>query len=257
VKDQLQSGLLDGQAFIMLGAGGDGIGTATCKALRAAGASLLCVDKDAEQARSVAAAVNGIAHTADLTSRSEMQSVFEVAQRVFGSDLRGVVDVVGAAQPGSIQETDDEDIERQVSRNLRHAWLAIQIGGPVLAANGGGVMTFVGSLAGCSVMPRQAVYGMTKAALHHLVRYAALEFGGRGLRINAVAPGFVRTPRILASFPETFLNAVAKSIPLGRIAEPEDIAKVILFLSSNLADYVSGQVLMLDGGASTASQNWQ
>jgi len=88
-----------------------------------------------------------------------------------------------------------------------------------------------------------------KAALHHLVRCSAHELGPRGVRVNAVAPGFVRTPRLLKALAGEFWDQVGETNPLGRVAIPADIASAILFLCSDLASYVTGNVLTLDGGA--------
>jgi NAD(P)-dependent dehydrogenase (short-subunit alcohol dehydrogenase family) len=109
-------------------------------------------------------------------------------------------------------------------------------------------MVFVGSISGMVSVANQAAYGTAKAALHHLVRCAAHELGPQSVRVNAVAPGFVRTPRLLARLDEEFWDRVANVNPLRRVAIPADVASAILFLASDLASYVTGNVLTLDGG---------
>lgn len=250
LKDHLASARLDRCGYVVLGAGGGGLGDATCMALAAAGAQLLCVDRAEDQAEAIARQVGGEPCVADVTRRHDMRAVFERAQSVMGRRFAGVVDIVGMAKPARIDEMDDEAIEQQFAVVLRHALLTVQIAGPMLAERGGGSLTFVGSVSGLTAIPNQTYYGIAKAALHHLVRYAAQEFGPAGVRVNAVAPGFITTPRLVAMLPDEVWARLAAGNPLRRVAAPEDIAKAILFLASNLADYVTGNVLTLDGGVS-------
>ena len=240
---------LDGRGFVVLGAGGGGIGTETSLALSALGAELLCVDQSPEQAEAAAEGSGGHAHAADITRREDVEAVFARAVDLFGDRFSGVVDVVGVARNGPIPSFDDAGLTRQFDLVLRHAVLALQIGAPLLAARGGGAMTFIGSISGQRAVPGQAIYGAAKAALHHLVRYAAQEYGVSGVRINAVSPGFVRTPRLVSALSEQTWDRIAADNPLRRPASPSDVARAVLFLSSDLASYVTGVVLNLDGGA--------
>lgn len=250
LKDHFASARLDGRGYVVLGAGGGGLGDATCMALAGAGAQLLCVDRDEGQAGAIAGRVGGESCVADVTQRDDMIGVFERAKAMMGPRFAGVVDIVGAAKNARIDEMDDDAIERQFAIVLRHAILTVQIAGPLLAKHGGGTLTFVGSLSGLAAVPNQAYYGTAKAALHHLVRCAAVEFGPAGVRANVVAPGFVSTPRLLAMMPEEMWARLAADNPLRRVATPEDVAKAVLFLVSDLAGYVTGNVLTLDGGVS-------
>ncbi|HKT77776.1 MAG TPA: SDR family oxidoreductase [Sphingobium sp.] len=250
LKDHLQLARLDGRGYVVLGAGGGGLGDATCEALAGAGARLICVDRSEEQARAVAAQVGGEPFVADVTRRDEVQAVFDRARALFGDRFAGVVDVVGMAKNARIDEMDDDAIEQQFAIVLRHALLTVQIAGPMLAGTGGGTLTFVGSLSGIAAIPNQTFYGIAKAALHHLVRYAAQEFGPGGVRVNGVAPGFISTPRLLSLLPAEMWERLAATNPQRRVASPDDIAKAILFLVSDLSLYVNGNILTLDGGVS-------
>lgn len=243
---------LHGRGFIVLGAG-DGMGRQTCHALAQAGAKVLCVDRDPELAQGVAREVSGIAVSADVTVRADMERVFQLAAEAFGRSLRGVVDIVGVAQIGALTDIADDDWDRQFDIVLRHAYLTIQLGGAALATRGGGSMVFVGSISGLVSVARQAAYGTAKAALHHLVRCSAHELGPRGVRVNAVAPGFVRTPRLLNRLSESFWDTVSEVNPLRRVAIPADVASAILFLCSDLAGYVTANILTLDGGTSSVA----
>jgi NAD(P)-dependent dehydrogenase (short-subunit alcohol dehydrogenase family) len=179
-----------------------------------------------------------------------MGAVFDFAEAKFGARFAGVVDIVGMAKNARIDEMDDAAIDRQFDIVLRHAILAVQIAGPKLAARGGGSLTFVGSISGVTAIANQTFYGIAKAALHHLVRYAAQELGPSSVRVNGIAPGFIATPRLVAMLPETMWARLAEGNPLRRVASPDDIAKAVLFLVSELADYVTGNILTLDGGLS-------
>ncbi len=109
-------------------------------------------------------------------------------------------------------------------------------------------MAFVGSMSGTTTLVGQAAYGTAKAALHQLVAGAARELGARKVRVNAVAPGFARTPRLNSMFDESQWADIGRCIPLGSAAVPSEIAGPLLFLVSDLASHVTGQTLAVDGG---------
>lgn len=238
---------LDGRGFVVLGAG-QGIGEQACHALSQAGARVLCVDRDDELARRIAGAVGGVPCTADVTSRADMQRVFDTAREVFGR-VHGVVDIIGVAGIKPLSAVDDGAWDQQFDIVLRHAFLAIQIGGEMMAADGGGTFAFVGSMSGNRAVPNQTAYSVSKAALHHLVRCAGAEYAKRGVRINAVAPGYVRTPRLNQRLDEAAWSAISKVIPIGRPATPAEIAGPLLFLSSDLSAHLAGEVIAVDGAA--------
>lgn len=238
---------LDGRGYIVLGAG-DGMGRQATHALAQAGAQVLCVDRDSALAETIAGEIGGIAATADVTSRADMERLFALARERLKAPLTGIVDVVGMAITKPLAQLDDAGWAAQFDIVLRHAYLALQLGSSVLPR--GGNITFVGSISGEVSVANQAAYGTAKAALHHLVRCAAHELGPAGIRVNAVAPGFVRTPRLLKALSPEFWEKVSSVNPLRRVAVPADIAAALLFLASDLAGYVTGNVMTLDGGTS-------
>ncbi len=243
--DILKSLDMRGRGCVVIGAG-QGIGAATCRALRGLGARVLCVDNDRGRAEAIAHDVASEAVVADVTKRVEVERVFARAHDLFGADLHGVVDIVGMAKNGPFEQIDDAAWDWQFDIVLRHAYLAMQIGGEMLARRGGGAMAFIGSFAGLQSIAGQVAYGTAKAALHHLVECAAHEFGPRNVRINAVAPGFVKTPRLMR-FGEEFWKDVEGRLPLRRAAEPEDIAKTLVFLVSDMSTCMTGAVIPCDG----------
>jgi NAD(P)-dependent dehydrogenase (short-subunit alcohol dehydrogenase family) len=247
VPDYLKQLRLDGKNFVVLGAG-QGIGEATTHALAQAGARVLCVDREEELAVRIAKAVNGVHFAADVTSRDNMQRAFDAAVRAFG-EVHGVVDIIGMADLRPLVEFDDAAWARQFDVVVRHAFLAVQIGGELIAKAGGGTITFVGSVAGDRIIPRETAYASSKAALHHFVRGAGAEYAPRGVRVNAVSPGFVRTPRLNQMLGEEAWRAVGEAIPIGRAALPAEVAGPILFLASSLSAHMTGQIVVVDGGS--------
>jgi 3alpha(or 20beta)-hydroxysteroid dehydrogenase len=239
---------LDGQGFIVLGAG-QGIGEQAAHAISQSGGKILCVDMDASRANSVATAVGGVALVCDVLSRNDMQAAFADASRLLGVEVRGVVDVVGMPIGRTLAQLDDDAWQRQFDLVIRHAYLAVQLSASVMV--NGGSITLVGSMAG-SIARSGALlaYGAAKAALHHFARGAAQELAAQGIRVNVVAPGLTKTPRLLEANEEAFWSDQETQIPLGRAASPVDIANAILFMASPMASHITGSVIGVDGGAS-------
>jgi len=238
---------LDGRGYIVLGAG-QGIGRQASHALASVGANLVTVDLDPDLAADIAGEVGGNPWSGDATNREDMERLFAEAKETFGGKVDGFVDIIGMAQYMGLLDIDDDLWEWHQNIVLRHAYLAMQVGGKCMAETGGGVMTFVASVSGISSAPLHAAYGVAKAGLMSLVRSGAVELGPKGLRINAVAPGMVWTPRVSAYVGEEGRQKNIDNTPLRRVALPEDIASALLFLSSDLAGYVNGQTLVVDGG---------
>jgi NAD(P)-dependent dehydrogenase (short-subunit alcohol dehydrogenase family) len=237
---------LDGRNFVVIGAG-QGIGRQVTHALASLGARTFCVDLDHDLADDIAKEVDGIAWSGDATKRDDAESLFASAQATFGR-VDGLVDIVGMARYARLLDIGDDDWNWHFDIVLRHAYLAMQLGGRVMSGTGGGVMVFVASVSGITSAPQHAAYGAAKAGLMALVRSGAVELGPSGIRVNAVAPGVVWTPRVSVYLGEAGRTRNAENAPLRRVALPADIAAAILFLASDLASYVTGQTLVVDGG---------
>lgn len=238
---------LDGRRFVVIGAG-QGIGRQATHALAAVGARLVCVDKDEGLAADIASEVGGIPWSGDATQREDATRLFADAEAQLGG-IDGVVDIIGMAQYGAILDIDDDYWNWHHDIVLRHAFLAMQLGGRAMRATGG-AMVFVASVSGLTSAPQHAAYGAFKAGLMALVRSGAVELGPLGIRVNAVAPGVVWTPRVSAYLGEEGRKQNAANVPLGRVAQPSDIAAGLLFFASDLASFVTGQTLVVDGGVS-------
>jgi len=239
---------LDGRNVIVIGSG-QGIGRQAAHALASAGARPMCVDLDEDLATEVAAETGGIAWVGDATKRADVDRLFADAEAQLGK-LDGVVDIIGMSRYGPLVDLDDDDWDWHFDIVLRHAYYAIQRGGRAMAASGGGAMAFVASVSGLTGAAWHAAYGSAKAGLISLVKSAAVELGPANVRVNAVAPGSIRTPRIALRGGEETMNRLGAQVPMGRVGEPSEIAAALLFLVSDLASYITGQTLVVDGGAS-------
>jgi NAD(P)-dependent dehydrogenase (short-subunit alcohol dehydrogenase family) len=239
---------LDGRNYVVIGAG-QGMGRQAAHALAANGARVMCVDVEKDRADDIAAELGegAVAWSGDVTDRAGAKRLFEDAAAQLGS-LDGVVDIVGMAQYADITELTDELWDWHFDICLRHAWMAMQYATPLLRENGGGSMTFVASVSGNTAAPRHAAYGAAKAGLMALVRSAAVELGPDNIRVNAVAPGVVWTPRVSAYLGDEGKERNSANAPLRRVAQPSNIASALLFFTSDLAAYVNGQTLVVDGG---------
>jgi NAD(P)-dependent dehydrogenase (short-subunit alcohol dehydrogenase family) len=251
VPDYRAMARMDGRGVVVIGAG-QGIGRQATHALSQAGAKVCCVDLDADLANDIASEVGGVAWVGNATVRADAERLFAEAPALLAgigaSGLGGIVDIVGMAQYRGLLELDDELWDWHHDIVLRHAYLAVSVGGRALRDAGGGVMVFVASASGLTAAPRHAAYGAAKAGLIGLVRSAAVELGPIGIRVNAVAPGIVWTPRVSGYLGDKGKAVNAVNSPLGRVALPQDIAAAILFLASDQSAYVNGQVLSVDGG---------
>jgi NAD(P)-dependent dehydrogenase (short-subunit alcohol dehydrogenase family) len=253
---------LNRRAYLVCGAGG-AIGTAICKILAEAGATVVAVDK-AEQGREFAARAlepfgNGhLVLDADLADMASVEAMLAEASAKAGA-IRGAVNVVGGMMPHHWTALTDplapEAFDDVMRFNLKPALNTSTAVARAVAAHGlGGSIVNIASAAGLVSMAYGAGYGAAKAALINLTRTMAVEWGRYRLRVNAVAPGTTRTQRLWRARYDTGDSSEMEQrtrdvVPLGRRGEPEDVAGAVLYLLSDLADYVTGQVLAIDGGA--------
>ena len=237
---------LDDRGFVLVGAG-QGIGRQAAHALASVGGRVFCVDKDPDLADDIAKEVGGTAWAGDATDRTDAERLFADARAALGR-IDGVVDIVGMAQYANLVDITDDLWDWHHNIVLRHAFLAAQLGARSMGETGGGVMVFVASVSGISSAPLHSAYGVAKAGLMSLVRSAAVELGPAGIRVNAVAPGVVWTPRVSGYLGDKGRETNSANAPLRRVALPADIASAILFLASDLSSYVTGQTLVVDGG---------
>lgn len=248
---------LSGRTVVVAGAGGGGIGTAISGMLAAAGALVVGVDISGEALDEFSAATTGVdsrPHPAVIGNARNPQDV-ERAIAAAGEEFYGLVHVAGgmlSAPWEPLTEMDPAVFDELMDLNLRSMFLTSTAAARRLRElQRAGSIVALSSIAGLSSMPFGAPYAAAKAALMSLVRTAALEWGSLGIRINAVAPGTVRTPRSLKNNPNPPPDTPAEraAVPLGRRGHADDIAGAVTFLMSDLAGWITGQVLSVDGGA--------
>ncbi|MEZ5245010.1 MAG: SDR family NAD(P)-dependent oxidoreductase [Acidimicrobiales bacterium] len=244
-----------GRVALVVGGGGGGIGTAVCQRLAAAGADVIAVSAVAEHVDATKADVEALgrrasAQVADVTDFDALRAAIDAGADEMGPpDL--VVNVVGGATPDHWHRLTDfpiESFDHLMTTNLRYAFIACQHVAKGLIERGRpGAIVNISSIASRG-QPLLSAYGAAKAGLDSLTRSMAMEWGRHGIRANTLAPGTINTPRSGRDPDE--VDPLAASITLRRRGRPDDIADVALFLLSDLASYVSGQTIDVDGGPS-------
>ena len=238
----------EGKVAIVTGAG-SGIGAATARAFAAAGARVALFDRDDEAARAVAASLVGAqAFEVDVADAGSVREAMAAARDAFrGIDV--LVNNAGIESAWTIETMPEADWDRVLAVNLKGAMLCTQAAIPVMRANGGGAIVNVASIAGkrMSYLGGSS-YTASKAGMLGFTRHAAFELGGYGIRVNAVCPGLTLTPMVERNTTKAQRAAAVKTVPLGRWAEPEDIARAILFLAGDAAAMCTGTALDVDGG---------
>jgi gluconate 5-dehydrogenase len=245
---------LAGQVAVVTG-GAQGLGRAICEALAVVGAKVAVLDLDGELADDLARSLptEAIAIAGDIRRRADLDDAVADVGRRLGAVRVWVNNVGGMAgvQPGPTLDVGQDDFERIVELNLTGTFLACQAALTALVAGGeGGVIVNVCSLQGLEAAPHLAAYGAAKAGVAHLTRTLALEFAGHRVRVNAVAPSFVETPASAALVSPERRAASVRAIPLGFVSRPGDVAGTVLALASDLTRFVTGQVIVADGGLS-------
>jgi 3-oxoacyl-[acyl-carrier protein] reductase len=248
---------LAGRTVVVAGAGGGGIGTAICRILVEAGAIVAAFDRDLEKLALSELAMDeagGSYESLSVDVRDPDAVADAVAQTAAEGPIDGLVHVAGGLfndQWGSLLDTEPETFDEIVRLNLHSAFVTTRAVSARLVEQGtGGSIVHMASIAGLSAMPFGAAYAAAKAGLVALTRTTALELGPSGIRVNAVAPGTIRTLRNQGETPPDDTPEDRAVIPLGRRGQPDDVAGAVLFLLSSLSGYVTGQVLVVDGGSS-------
>jgi len=249
--DPLARFRLDGRVAVVVG-GGNGIGRATAALLAAAGARVAVADRDADAARASAAALpGGSAHPLDVAEAAAIDRTFDAIAAEHGR-LDILVNSAGIAIRHAAVEQPLGDWEKVVAVNMTGTFLCARAAARHMIARGeGGAIVNLASIMGISgggLYPNIS-YQTTKGAVVNMTRALAIEWAKQQIRVNAVAPTWVRTQFIaaLTSRPE-LVAEIERVTPLGRLAEPEEVAAAILFLVSPAAAMVTGHVLAVDGG---------
>lgn len=239
--------LLQGQKAVITG-GGSGIGRAVCQRFAAHGATVAVLDIDKATATATADAVGGLAFEVDVTDAEAMRVTVAEATAALGG-LSLLMNNAGGSTMAPIAGWDPDEWDRLVRLNLTGVWNGMRAGVPHILANGGGAIVNTSSISATRPSAGEAPYSAAKAGVMALTASAALEYGPR-IRVNAVAPGMIRTnltKPLLDGLPDE-VERYLRTTPMGRVGDPEDIADVVLFLCSDLARFITGQTLVVDGG---------
>ncbi|MGQ9575761.1 MAG: 3-oxoacyl-[acyl-carrier-protein] reductase [Thermoguttaceae bacterium] len=243
---------LAGRVAVVTGAA-RGLGRAIAQTLARAGAKVACVDVNAEMLAETVAAIQAAGGTAmplscDVADSQTVHQVIEEVLKAWGG-LYILVNNAGITRDNLLLRMKDEEFDVVVRVNLRGTFLFTRAAArPMLKAHGGRIIN-IASVAGLMGNPGQANYSASKAGVIGLTRTVARELAGRNVTVNAVAPGFIATD-MTASLGEQVLEEVKRRTPLGRLGDPQDVADAVLFLASDAASFITGQVLAVDGGLS-------
>jgi len=239
-------GLLDGHKAIVTG-GGSGIGRATCRRMAAEGATVVVLDLDGEAAAATASEVGGRSASADVSDADALaRAIRDGAEWLGGLTL--MFNNAGIGFLGPIHAYTTEGWAEIVNVNLGGVFNGIRVAAPLIKQSGGGAIVNTASISGVRPAAGEAPYSAAKAGIVALTAVAALEYAPE-VRVNAVSPGMIGTKLTepLRSFPDQWKAFISKT-PLARIGEPEEIADVVVFLCSEMARFVTGQNIVIDGG---------
>ena len=247
---------LEGRTALVTG-GTRGIGLAIVRALRRDGARVIAIGKAKDQVEAFRKEFNE-----DSLASVEMADVRDSDALKAVRDRLGNLDILipNAGVNTRIQalELEDEALWEMIHTNLYGVFVTCQVFGPLLFARPGGRVVVTSSLSAIHGMNLRAAYAATKAGVSGLVRSLAVEWGPKGVNVNAVGPGIIKTPLTMA-YMEKFPKRVAATIehtPLRRLGTPEDVADVVAFLASDGARFITGQTVYVDGGISAGSSWW-
>lgn len=240
----------EGKVALVTGAAG-GIGAAIVRQLREAGAKVAVADRNVAE-------IKAEAHLpGDLLDGAYCDGLPEAARAALGQ-LDIVVNNAGVITRGDVTTTSDADWTLTIGVNMEAPFRISRAAIPIMAAQGGGAIINTSSCWGLRPGPNHAIYCMSKAAIASLTQCMGRDHAHQNIRINAVCPNEVNTPMLRTGFskrgfnPDTAIAELNKTVPLGRIAEPEDIADVVLFLASDEARYMCGSLVEVNGGKAVA-----
>ncbi|MBE9375885.1 3-oxoacyl-ACP reductase FabG [Saccharopolyspora sp. HNM0983] len=230
--------------------GAKGIGLAIAETFTAAGARVVLADVDGDQARESAAKLGGsgtaLGVACDVTDPDAVRAAVHAAAEEFGS-LDVMVNNAGITRDSTMRKMPVADFEAVLDVHVKGAWLGTQAAADVMREQGSGSIVNISSISGKVGMVGQTNYSAAKAGIVGLTKASAKEVAHKGVRVNAVQPGLIRTD-MTAALREDVWQAKLDEIPMQRAGEAEEVGNVVLFLASDLSSYMTGCVLEITGG---------
>jgi 3-oxoacyl-[acyl-carrier protein] reductase len=231
--------------------GGQGIGKATSLKFAQEGAKVVVADMNQETANAVvneitSAGGQAIAVVANVAQEDSAQALIDKAAE-WGGSVDILVNNAGITKDTQLRKMTKDQWDAVINVNLTGVWLCGRAAAVKMAEQGSGVILNGSSISGLTGNFGQSNYTATKGALIAMTKTWALELGAKNVRVNAIAPGFTATPMV-ETVPEKVIEKVKGKTPLGRLGLPEDIANVYTFLASDDASFITGQVIVVDGG---------
>lgn len=241
---------LEGRNALITGAA-QGIGKAIALGMAKEGANVAIADVNMESAEKTAQEVTGlgvrsIAVKVDVSKQDEVTEVFRTVTGELGS-LDILVNNAGITRDTLIMRMKEEDWDAVLNINLKGSFLCCKEAVKIMAKQRSGKIISISSVVAFMGNPGQANYSSSKAGLIGLTKTIAKEYAGRGIRVNAVAPGFIQTA-MTDVLSDNVKEEMMKSIPLGQLGTPEDVTNAVIFLASKESDYITGQVIHVNGG---------
>jgi 3-oxoacyl-[acyl-carrier protein] reductase len=239
---------LNGQVALVTG-GTRGIGLGIARELAAGGARVAVVARDADRASEAAATLPGEGHQgfgADVADAEQVNALVKRVEEEMGS-LDILVNNAGITRDNVLMRLKDEDWDTVVDTNLKGAFHTIRAASRGMMKRRAGRVINITSIVGISGNKGQANYAASKAGLIGLTKSVARELASRGILVNAIAPGYIETD-MTSALPDDARAALQSQIALGRLGQPEDVAAAVRFLAGPGASYITGQVLVVDGG---------
>ena len=238
---------LSGQVALVTGST-RGIGLAIARALHAAGASVAVHGRDLSRAQAVAAELGSraVGVAGDVADGAQVEALVSAAEAALGP-ITLLVNNAGVTRDGLLIRLSDEEWDTVLDANLKGAFHTMRLAAKGMMKRKQGRIINITSVVGLVGNKGQANYAASKAGLIGLTKAVAKEYATRNVLVNCVAPGYIETDMTAALPPEAGA-ALLSAIPLGRLGQPEEIAGAVLFLASDLARYITGQVLVVDGG---------
>ena len=239
--------LLDGKSFLVTGAA-RGLGGLFCREIARAGGSVLALGRKKEALTKMLADLPGDNHGVIIADVRDSQALKE---QLFGRQFNALVNNAGIAMTAAIHSSDEDEVRQLIDTNFLGSLWTIQAAVPALKAAGDGVIVNVASVLGHRPLPHTGIYAASKAAVMQITKAAAIELAREGIRVNALAPGYVITDlnrEFLASEAGVKLQ---KRTALRRFATPEELMPALLFLLDPANSYMTGETLTIDGGMSS------